>query len=176
MGKAFVLRRLLQPEREGMFCEGESECTSEMRTGQFSIFGAIEEKECRGFWRAGTGAANAEECGVLLGMALFLLPEKRTGKFQVEGAGRISTAGAQEMQKQVVRDGLNSKWMRTFLSGRRVGRKPGGALCNIPYAVCRTDASLRSRGGRMRPPLHGLWRIPTAIYRNHLSLWCEYKG
>jgi hypothetical protein len=26
------------------FCEGEPECTSEMAAGQFSIFGAVEEK------------------------------------------------------------------------------------------------------------------------------------
>jgi len=29
--------------------EGETECTSEMARGQFSIFGAIEEKEVSGF-------------------------------------------------------------------------------------------------------------------------------
>ena len=32
-------------------CEGESECTSERARGQFSIFGAVEEKCCPGCLR-----------------------------------------------------------------------------------------------------------------------------
>src|ERR1700685_2485199 len=31
------------------FCEGEGDCTKESAEGQFSIFGAIEEKEVCGF-------------------------------------------------------------------------------------------------------------------------------
>ena len=31
----------------------ECECTSEMGRGQFSIFGAVEEKGGYGFWRIG---------------------------------------------------------------------------------------------------------------------------
>jgi len=35
------------------FYEGEGDCTSETGAGQFSIFGAVEEKDGRGFWRRG---------------------------------------------------------------------------------------------------------------------------
>jgi hypothetical protein len=84
--------------------------------GQFSIFGAIEEKERRGFWRAGTGAADAEECGVLLGMALFLLPLRRAGKFRGKERARISTAGAQEMQKQ-----SGAWWIQFFVGADFLG-------------------------------------------------------
>jgi hypothetical protein len=39
--------------------EGEGDCTSETGAGQFSIFGAIEEKNCRGFSRMNTDEETA---------------------------------------------------------------------------------------------------------------------
>ena len=56
-----VLRLRLWPVRvfdrvQFYFCgEGESECTSERARGQFSIFGAIEEKNGRGLGRTNMG-------------------------------------------------------------------------------------------------------------------------
>jgi hypothetical protein len=41
--------------RDLIFYEGESDCTSETGAGQFSIFGAVEEKSGDGFSRVGTG-------------------------------------------------------------------------------------------------------------------------
>jgi hypothetical protein len=36
-----------------MFCESEGDCTRETGAGQFSIFGAVEEKGGGGFSRGG---------------------------------------------------------------------------------------------------------------------------
>ena len=43
------------------FYEGEGDCTSETGAGQFSIFGAIEEKTCHGFSRIATDQGTGEE-------------------------------------------------------------------------------------------------------------------
>jgi len=53
--------RLFRPERCSIFCESESDCTSETRAGQFSIFGAVEEKDCGDFSGTFTDEATAEE-------------------------------------------------------------------------------------------------------------------
>jgi hypothetical protein len=45
------------PRSDSFFVEGESECTSERALGQFSIFGAVEENGCRGFYGS-TGIKN----------------------------------------------------------------------------------------------------------------------
>jgi hypothetical protein len=49
----------------GNFHESEGDCTGERVAGQFSIFGAIEEKSCHGFSRIGTDKKTAQG-GVLL--------------------------------------------------------------------------------------------------------------
>jgi hypothetical protein len=46
------------------FYEGESDCTSETGAGQFSIFGAVEEKDGHGFSRSDAGEAMEEETSV----------------------------------------------------------------------------------------------------------------
>jgi len=55
--------RIAQPVLSGWndwdFYEGEGDCTSETGAGQFSIFGAIEEKSGHGFWRMDTDEATA---------------------------------------------------------------------------------------------------------------------
>ena len=43
------------------FVKSEGDCTFEMAAGQFSIFGAIEEKEWPRIWRINTDEAMAEE-------------------------------------------------------------------------------------------------------------------
>jgi hypothetical protein len=40
-----IPNRLAGQNKGGVFCESEGDFTSEMVCGQFSIFGAIEEKE-----------------------------------------------------------------------------------------------------------------------------------
>src|SRR5580658_11173662 len=54
-----------------MFCKSEGDCTSETGAGQFSIFGAVEEKSVGGFSRNDTAEWESEgELGELW-MALF---------------------------------------------------------------------------------------------------------
>jgi hypothetical protein len=55
----------LPGRRDLNFYEGEGDCTSETGAGQFSIFGAVEEKDGRGLSRIGTDE-NSEEKRVLL--------------------------------------------------------------------------------------------------------------
>src|SRR5713101_3724078 len=67
--------------RSIIFCESESDCTSEMGAGQFSIFGAVEEKRRSRFSRIGTDEATGEG---------RVIPQQDRGSFQVGGvAGRI---------------------------------------------------------------------------------------
>jgi hypothetical protein len=82
-----------------MFCESESDCTSEMGAGQFSIFGAVEEKSRSGFSRSGRseGESESEVAGALDG-AVFVCGARCAGN-RVEGVGGMSTGRAQEMQK-----------------------------------------------------------------------------
>jgi hypothetical protein len=47
-------RRFVRGWTTQIFYEGEADCTSETGAGQFSIFGAVEEKDGRGFSRIGT--------------------------------------------------------------------------------------------------------------------------
>ena len=83
------------------FYEGEGDCTSERVRGQFSIFGAIEEKLCCGFSRIFTDeygrSRHAAEC---MGVRVFELTVG-VGRFLSERRGGISTGIAQEMQKPV---------------------------------------------------------------------------
>jgi hypothetical protein len=57
--------------RDLNFYEGEGDCTSEMGAGQFSIFGAIEEKDGRGFSRIGTDEMREEKRVLLHWMAVI---------------------------------------------------------------------------------------------------------
>ena len=81
-----------------IFSEGEGECTSEMPLGQFSIFGAIEEKAGPGFPRLPTDQEKS----------LVHVIVRRSASFGcmihgphilVQFVARLSTGCAQEMQK-----------------------------------------------------------------------------
>ncbi len=80
------------------FNEGEKECTSEKRQGQFSIFGAIEEKRCDEISRICT---EQEKSSGHVWARLRELFEgmKRVEKNLAELAAGLSTGLAQEMQK-----------------------------------------------------------------------------
>jgi len=56
-----------------IFSEGEGDCTSEMRRGQFSIFGAIEEKRGRRFSRIFCGSRELFEHPCDASVRAFLL-------------------------------------------------------------------------------------------------------
>jgi hypothetical protein len=93
--------RLAQVERSEIFCESEADSTSETGVGQFSIFGAVEEKSGSGFLpedghevMGETSAVAALDGGVL--MRGFGGCARR-----VECGCGLSTGSAQEMQKGV---------------------------------------------------------------------------
>ena len=64
-----VLKRLSQLGQAAFSVEGEAECKCENDSGQFSIFGAIEEIRSRGFSR---GVADQEEDSELLRMPVIV--------------------------------------------------------------------------------------------------------
>src|SRR5580704_8456256 len=71
-----------------IFSEGEGDCTSEMRRGQFSIFGAIEEKRGRRFSRIFCGSRELFEHPCDASVRAFLLVW-RAWRESLEAEGRI---------------------------------------------------------------------------------------
>jgi hypothetical protein len=89
---------------EQFFVRGEGECTKEMGAGQFSIFGAIEEKEApdfRGFLRIKERDWKAVARCVIVRVPASV---PRLEEYLLEWAAGISTEGSQEMQKGGARD------------------------------------------------------------------------
>jgi hypothetical protein len=86
----------------GFFCEGEGDCTSERRAGQFSIFGAVEEKNTTD--SAGSAPRWKLQCEEWLRLWIVVDFAAVQGwrKNLVEWAAGLSTELAQEMQKSVV--------------------------------------------------------------------------
>jgi len=81
------------------FVEDESECTSERARGQFSIFGAVEEKGGHGFLRIGRDKNLLEDMALSRVEGAGSVDENAgVKKFGKRGVG-MCTAGAQEMQK-----------------------------------------------------------------------------
>jgi hypothetical protein len=70
-----------------------------MGAGQFSIFGAVEEKGSRDFPESGGMKQRLSDTSFLRWMAVVFVDIKRLEENLVEWAAGISTAGAQEMQK-----------------------------------------------------------------------------
>jgi hypothetical protein len=70
-----------------------------MGAGQFSIFGAVEEKGGRDFPESGGMKQRLSDASFLRWMAAVFVDMKRLEENLVEWAAGISTAGAQEMQK-----------------------------------------------------------------------------
>jgi hypothetical protein len=93
--------RLAQVERSEMFCESEADSTSETGVGQFSIFGAVEEKSGPGFLPEDGHEVMGEASAVaaLDGGVLMRGFDQRVGR--VEFGSGLSTGSAQEMQKGV---------------------------------------------------------------------------
>jgi hypothetical protein len=70
-----------------------------MGAGQFSIFGAVEEKCGRDFPESGGMKQRLSDASFLRWMAAVFVDMKRLEENLVEWAAGISTEGAQEMQK-----------------------------------------------------------------------------
>jgi hypothetical protein len=73
---------LFHPPCEGwdevqIFCESDSDCTSEKGAGQFSIFGACEEKDDHAFSRIDTDQETTEGRALRLWMAAVFGAEER---------------------------------------------------------------------------------------------------
>jgi hypothetical protein len=86
--------------RDLIFYEGEGDCTSEMGAGQFSIFGAVEEKGGRKFSRNGTDEQTARDESLLHWMALISCAMQVLGKS--DGVGyrnvhRVCTGNAERL-------------------------------------------------------------------------------
>src|SRR5580704_11675206 len=71
-----------------IFSEGEGDCTSEMRRGQFSIFGAIEEKRGRRFSRIFCGSRELFEHPCDASVRAFLLV-RSWRRESVDAEGRV---------------------------------------------------------------------------------------
>jgi hypothetical protein len=69
-----------------------------MGAGQFSIFGAVEEKGGRDFPESGGMKQRLSDASFLRWRAAVFVDMKRLEENLVEWAAGISTAGAQEMQ------------------------------------------------------------------------------
>jgi hypothetical protein len=82
-----------------MFCESEGDCTSETGVGQFSIFGAVEEKSGNRFLCDDEHEVMGERSVVAaLDGGVFMREPLRRGNVGEWGVG-LSTGRAQEMQK-----------------------------------------------------------------------------
>jgi hypothetical protein len=79
--------------------EGEADSTSEMGAGQFSIFGAIEEKTGHGFSRMNTDEETTSRIAFVHWIAVVSGKRQRAKENLIQWAAGISTEGAQEMQK-----------------------------------------------------------------------------
>lgn len=90
-----AVRGLLKLNSSLRIFEGEGECTSEMHGGQFSIFGAIEEKSIGGFPKLTHSSARLRT----LVFASISADAPCAARNLVEWAAGLSTGSAQEMQK-----------------------------------------------------------------------------
>lgn len=80
--------------------EGDGNCTSKMKAGQFSIFGAVEENVGRGLCRGfGDRTPSSIYPANPLGALGFCRRENFRKKILQSRAGGLSTEDAQEMQK-----------------------------------------------------------------------------
>jgi hypothetical protein len=86
------------------FCEGEGDCTKESAEGQFSIFGAIEEKEVCGFVGRMRVKKNLSERGQGAWSKRFWSERAESGKNFWSTAIWLCTGLAQEMQKVARRE------------------------------------------------------------------------
>jgi hypothetical protein len=91
------------------FYEGEGDCTSETGAGQFSIFGAIEEKDGRGFPRIGSDEMREEKRVLLRWMAVI--------SCAMHGVGEIWRSGASECPQRVHRKCRKASANETAMSG-----------------------------------------------------------
>jgi hypothetical protein len=80
-------------------CGSEGHCTSESERGQFSIFGAIEEKSGQGLCRMNMGQEESWKRAVKLCGAMVFSSVLFGNENLATPAAGISTDGAQEMQK-----------------------------------------------------------------------------
>jgi hypothetical protein len=87
-----------------------------MDAGQFSIFGAVEEKGRQGFRGSTRMKQRLSDVSFLLWMMAVLAWREEREENLVEWAAGISTAGAQEMQKAVAKE----QWL--VVSGSSCGR------------------------------------------------------
>ena len=80
--------------------EGESDCMDERERGQFSIFGAVEEKVCTDFGGEGRlplQVANVSKVPVGRSLGGY---EENLEKLRGGAVSGLYTGGAQEMQKK----------------------------------------------------------------------------
>jgi len=84
---------------QSFFCEGETDCTSEMVRGQFSIFGAIEEKDQEIFPES-LRVKKSLNPAQLNCMDVEVRVNRAVQQYETRAVGsRMSTGRAQEMQK-----------------------------------------------------------------------------